>query len=72
MAHHDEEHTNPGRVHPTGDFADDEGESEGTEEVTQVDSLIDRVNSDLENPEAGEGGEDNPFDSLDGPTMVPG
>lgn len=69
MAHHDEEHTNPGRIHPTGDFADDEGESEGTEEVTQVDSLHDRVTSDNEPPE---GTDENPFDSLDGPTVVPG
>jgi len=75
MAHHDEEQTNPGRIHPTGDFADD-GESEGTEEVTQVDSpgnLLNIGSSDQEHPDDLEVDvEDNPFDSLDGPTVVPG
>lgn len=69
MAHHDEEHTNPGRISRTSDFADDEDVSEGTEEVTQVDQLHDQVTSDNEQPVEVD---DNPFDSLDGPTMVPG
>lgn len=69
MAHHDEEHTNPGRIPQTGDFADDEDVSEGTEEVTQVDQLHDQVTSDNEQPVEVD---DNPFDTLDGPTVVPG
>ncbi len=43
MAHDHEEVTNPGRGHQAADFED---ETEGTEEVTQVDSQNDRLNSD--------------------------
>jgi hypothetical protein len=70
MTNHDEEHTNPGRIHPTGDFAQD-GESEGTEEVTQVDKPGDLLNIGTSDPEPDELDE-NPFDTLDGPTVVPG
>jgi hypothetical protein len=64
MAHDEEELTNPGRGPLVGDF-DDEDEGEGTEEVTQVDTLDDRVTSD-HTPSG------NPFGGLDDDTLIPG
>lgn len=46
MAHDDDELTNPGRGPLVSDFDEDDGQDGGTEEVTQVDTLNDHVNSD--------------------------